>query len=120
MSAPGPATLAGCNFLFEEWSFLVVGIIIGRITASYCSAVLPLRRINLFFDILRSVLIIAARLMCTILRYCGIIAMLQYKENGPECPTCKHVAKNKKKCLCVCFYRVTMIISIKVRNILTG
>ena len=34
--------------------------------------------------------------MCTILRYCGIIAMLQYQEKGPECPTCKNVAKNKK------------------------
>ena len=58
--------------------------------------------------------------MCTVLRYCGIIAMLKYQEKGPECPTCKHVAKNLKKCLCVYFYRVTIIISIKVHNISTG
>ena len=57
--------------------------------------------------------------MCTILRYCGIVAMLLYKEKGPECPTCKHVAKNKKRGLDVSVL-VTVFISIKVRNILTG
>ena len=70
-----------------------------------------------FFDIFRSVLIIAAKWMCTILRYCGIIAMLQYKEKGPECTTCKHVAK---MCLCVSvFTELQSIISIQVCNCLT-
>ena len=43
--------------------------------------------------ILGRVLIISIDWMCTILRYCGIVAMLLYEDKGPECQTCKQVAK---------------------------